>query len=253
MQNIEKLLQQKNIFSFRDEGILLVQVSDSAAGLTLANELLLALVDSKTLLLLSGGRTPWALYETIASEEKLRPGAVGMIDERYGQKWHEASNEKKLQETGLLQYYQYTGIPVYLWLQEGLSREETATANDEQLRELLQTYQNAIGILGIGLDGHTAGIAGNRANFHNPLFNAERKHLLVSEFNDSTGMFKERVTMTFLGLAMLDLMIILVFGADKQEALESMFSVGPEQEIPARFYKRPEIAKKTLLITDQKV
>jgi hypothetical protein len=32
-----------------------------------------------------------------------------------------------------------------------------------------------------------------------------------------------------------------------------MFTEGREEEIPARFFKRPEIAKKTLLITDQRI
>ena len=66
-------------------------------------------------------------------------------------------------------------------------------------------------------------------------------------------MFKERITMTFLGLSMLDVFIVLVFGEDKKDALEKVFTEGPEEEVPGRFFKRPEIAKRTLLITDQKV
>ena len=50
---------------------------------------------------------------------------------------------------------------------------------------------------------------------------------------------------------MLDFLLVLVFGKDKREALRLVFKDGSEDDIPGRFYKRPEIAKKTLIITDQ--
>lgn len=59
--------------------------------------------------------------------------------------------------------------------------------------------------------------------------------------------------MNYKGLAMLDLLIVLVFGDDKKEALENMMRDGSEREIPARFFKRPEIAQKTVVITDQNI
>jgi 6-phosphogluconolactonase/glucosamine-6-phosphate isomerase/deaminase len=253
LKGIQELLQQKNIFSHRNEGILIAKVPDQKSGLILANDILLCSVDTKTLVLLSGGRTPWALYEKVAHEEKLQPGAVGMVDERFGEKWHETSNEKKVKETGLLRYLEMRGIPFYPMLVHGTSREKTAEDYDMKLRDLQANYTRSIALLGIGLDGHTAGIAGNRNDFKNPLFEPEQKSVVVSEFNDAKSMFKERVTLTFLGLSLLDLLIVLVFGDDKREALERTFSAGPEEEVPARFYRRPDIASKTLLITDQKV
>jgi 6-phosphogluconolactonase/glucosamine-6-phosphate isomerase/deaminase len=253
MENIQKLLEQGNFRSHRNQGIRIAQVAEEKAGLSLVNDLLLNLIDTGTLLLLSGGRTPGALYKAIASQEKLQPGAVGMVDERYGVKWHESSNEKKMMETGLLRYLEMRGIPFYPILIGNNSHEQAAEDYDQKFREWQNKYSRSIALLGIGLDGHTAGIAGNRKDFQNPLFAPDRKHLLISEYNDQAGKFKERVTMTFLGLSMLDLLIVLVFGDDKREALERTFTDGSEQEIPARFFKRPEIAKKTLLITDQKV
>jgi 6-phosphogluconolactonase/glucosamine-6-phosphate isomerase/deaminase len=50
---------------------------------------------------------------------------------------------------------------------------------------------------------------------------------------------------------MQDLLIVLVFGEDKKAALESLFASGSEEEIPARFYKRREVAEKVLIVTDQ--
>jgi 6-phosphogluconolactonase/glucosamine-6-phosphate isomerase/deaminase len=77
-----------------------------------------------------------------------------------------------------------------------------------------------------------------------------KKNLFVSEFDDPKSAYGERVGMTFLGLTMQDLLIVLVFGEDKKKALTSMFESGSEQDVPARFYTRPEIAEKTVIITD---
>jgi 6-phosphogluconolactonase/glucosamine-6-phosphate isomerase/deaminase len=85
------------------------------------------------------------------------------------------------------------------------------------------------------------------------MFDDDEKNLMVSSYSDLQGNFKERVSMTFLGLSMIDLFIVLVFGEVKKEALEKVFSDGSEEDVPGRFFKRPEIARRTLLITDQKV
>lgn len=249
---IQNILKEKNIFSHQNEGITIATVANSHEGFSLINEIFLKVIDKKTAFYLSGGSTPKVLYERFAKEEALTPGAVGVIDERYGEPFHDNSNEKMFRETGLLGYLHMRDIPFYPILQ-GLGRQETAEKYDEQLRELNAAYPKSIGILGIGTDGHTSGIAPNRLDFTNPVFDPSRKDLLVSEFDDPTGNFKQRVTMTFLALMHLDLLVILSFGPEKKKALELVFTDGPETEIPARFFKRPEIAKKTLFITDQSV
>ena len=248
---VESILRAHNLFSHLNDGITVCHVKDAVSGQDLATEILHTIVDTKTALYLSGGSTPKALYQKLAQEEKLIAGAIGQVDERYGKPLHDNSNQKMIDDTGLLRYLQLRNIRFYPLLQYDLSREEIADVYDQTVRSLHATFKRSVAILGIGADGHTAGIVGNRQNFKNSLFEVDRKHLLVSEFNDEKGYFKERVTMTFLGLSMLDLLILLVFGDDKKDALEKMFEDGNETEIPARFYKRPEIAKKTIIITDQ--
>ncbi len=284
MQAIQKILTEKNIRSHRNEGILICRVDNATSGLELAKDILSAIVDKKTVVYLSGGKTPKELYRFLSVDLRLHPGGVGMVDERYGDKLHEKSNEKMLKDSGLLRYLDYNDIPFYPILQNprrhprpsvipakaGIrvnssedqildqvendnKREDTAQLYDDKLRSLLSVFQKHIAVLGIGLDGHTAGIAGNRPDFTNPLFEPSQKSLLVSEFNDEKGIFKQRITMTFLGLSHMDFLLVLVFGEDKQKALEVMFSPGSEKDIPSRFFKRPEIAKKTVLITDQNI
>ena len=51
----------------------------------------------------------------------------------------------------------------------------------------------------------------------------------------------------------LSVLVLLVFGAQKRAALKGLFSEGPLTALPARFVRAPEVARKTLVITDQKV
>ncbi|MBP9719615.1 MAG: 6-phosphogluconolactonase, partial [Candidatus Levybacteria bacterium] len=182
----------------------------------------------------------------IAKEEKLSVRAVGLIDERFGKKMHLDSNEWMIQQTGLLGYFQYQHTPFYPILQKDMTLENTALQYDEQLRFLLNGFSQSIGVLGIGIDGHIAGL---------PIHTAfdTKEQSLVTSFTDFPGPQKQRISMTFLGLSMLDIMLVLVFGEDKKHALQAMLSEGNEEDIPARFFKRKDIAQKTLIITDQKV
>ncbi len=263
MYDLVRLLHEKQFVTYQKEGINIAQVSTMYDGFRIARELLYDLVDKTTVLYLSGGRTPKDLYENLALDKKILPGAVALIDERYGQKSHNTSNEKMVKESGFLPYFQEKGVPFYPILQDKqLSLKETADNYDMTIRYLFAGFPKSIGTFGIGLDGHTAGIAGNRSDtasmasaeaFHNPIFDDDQKSMLVSSFSDLQGTFKERISMTFLGLSMIEIFIVLVFGEDKKDALEKVFHEGSEEEVPGRFFKRPEIARRTLLITDQKV
>lgn len=255
MMIISDYLQKHHIPHHLNEGITILPAVNAGKGVDLAKELLYEIVDRKTVLYLSGGSTPKNLYTTLAKEELLDPAAVGMVDERYGKKFHEKSNEKMFRETGLLRYLQMRDIPFYPYIIDNdISREKAAGRYDQQMREWNATFQHSVAIMGIGQDGHTSGIAPNRGQeFNNPMFSEERKHLLVSEFDDPNSMYGERVSMTFLGISLLDHIIVLIFGDDKKHALELLFSDGSETDVPSRMYKRPDIAQKTLFITDQNV
>ena len=252
MNTLTDYLKKHAIKEHRNEGITVCPVQNVEAGITLAKELLYAIVDKTTALYLSGGSMQ-ALYKVLAVEEIITPGAVGLIDERFGEPMHANSNEKMIRETGFLRYLQMKDIPFYPILHKEKTREEVASAYDEKVRSLHAIFRNHVGLIGIGPDGHISSIIPNRSDFHNPWFDAERKQLLISEFNDPKSHYKERVGMTFLGLSMLDQLLVLAFGESKQKMFEQLFEEGSDQEIPARFFKRPEIAKKTLFITDQEV
>lgn len=249
--SFKDILSQNNILFHNNQGITVAKVTDAHAGFELTKRILYEFVDKKTVLYLSGGSLK-SLYELLAKEGQIIPGAVGIVDERYGEKFHNNSNEKMIRETQFLRYLQARDIAFYPILQNK-SREATAEAYDATFRELTARFAQSVGLLGIGPDGHTSSIIPNRPDFYNPWFDGERKHLMVSEFDDPNSHYKERVGMTFLALSMLDVLIVPAFGSAKQNMFELIFRDGPEQEIPARFFKRPEIAIKTLFITDQNV
>lgn len=262
MIDLVRLLHEMQLVTYKKEGLNVAKVSTMYDGFRTARELLYKVVDKTTVLYLSGGKTPKDLYTNLANDKKLNPGAAALVDERYGLKMHNTSNEKMIEESGLLSSFREQGIPFYPILQEQqLGLSETADNYDMTIRYLFAGFPKSVATLGIGLDGHTAGIAGDRKgshelsvqDFHNRMFDDDQKNMLVSSYADLSGMFKERVSMTFLGLSMIDIFIVLVFGEDKKEALEKVFTPGSEEEVPGRFFLRPEIARRTLLITDQKV
>ncbi len=204
--------------------------------------------DFKTALFLSGGNTPKKLYELFVEEKKLKAGLLGMIDERYGEKGHNKSNELLIKNTGIVEYFENQNIRFYPVLEGEKDIEDMARNYDEALRFIFKYFPKNAGILGIGEDGHTAGIPTNPAIIGKML---EDQSSLVSYYEIEK--YGARITMNFHGLSMLDLIIILVLGQEKREALRLMFIDGEIEEIPARFYLKPEIAKKTILITDQVV
>ena len=228
----------------------IIRVDSQEKGLELAKNLLYEKVDNQTLLLLSGGSQK-ILYEVLAQEKKLNPLAVALVDERYGERMHDNSNEKMIRETGFVSDLEQRGISFFPVLKEGLDIEKTAQEYENTLKGLFTKASKKIALMGIGPDGHTSGIAPNRSDFLNPLFTQNNK--LVGYFDDANGNFGKRVTTTFEALSQMDELIILAFGSSKQEPLKKMFEEGPVEEIPSRFYTRPEIAPRTLLITDQKI
>lgn len=242
-----------NNLSIKD-GITMQYFPHEFMGVNFVKSLLSQQVDRRTVLFLSGGKTPKTLYKQLAEEGTITPGAVAMVDERYGPKFHPESNERMMSDTGILRYLSLSNIPFYPILQvEQKARMDLAQEYDETARYLITNFPKSIAILGLGADGHTAGIAGNRTNFQNPLFETSRKSLFVSDFDDHQGPFRQRITMTFLALSVVDQLIVIIFGKEKKEALKKLFADGSLEDLPGRFYTRPEIAKKTIFITDQKI
>jgi 6-phosphogluconolactonase/glucosamine-6-phosphate isomerase/deaminase len=225
-----------------------IAVSSDLKGFELAREKLYKEVDRKTVLFLSGGKTPAPLYKKLAKEKVIKPGAVAIVDERFGQPHHENSNEKFIKDTGLLDYLRSINVPFYSPLKDGKSRATLAKEYDELVRYLLSWFHKGISILGLGNDGHTAGLP---AGVQNSKFKIQSfKEKFVEEFDDFPGEQRERISLTFNALSQMDLNLVLVFGNDKKKGLKILFAEGSIEDAPGRFLKS---LNNTILITDQKV
>lgn len=258
IRRVLRTVTRDHIPVVKKEEITIVTTENPDSGFLLAKKILYEIVDENTVLFLSGGSQK-TLYKMLADERKIRPGAVAIVDERYGPPSHAISNQKLVEDTGLVTHLQSENVSFYPVL-TGLKREETAQAYEQTVKNLVLKFPNRIAILGLGVDGHIAGIAPNRADFVNPIFADTTS--FVAQFADPKPMsregdpsppngFGQRVTMTFAGLSQMDLLLLIAFGSNKQEAFAKLFSQGSREDVPSRFFKEPGVCEKTLFITDQ--
>ena len=224
-----------------------IAVGSDLAGFELAKNKLYEIVDRKTVLFLSGGRTPAPLYKKWAREKIIKPGAVAMVDERWGEPYHKNSNEKMLKDTGFLDYLHSINTPFYSMLKDWKNREKSAEEYEELVIYLLKWFPKSIAVLGLGADGHIASLVPGSDKL------IEKNQKFVEEFDDFPADTKERITLTFNALSQMDQIYLLVFGNDKKKGLKLFLSEGEMQEVPSRFLKIPPVSDRTLLITDQKI
>lgn len=223
-----------------------IAVSSDLAGLELTKNKIYEIVDRKTVLFLSGGKTPTPLYKKFAKEKIIKPGAVAVVDERWGKLMHRASNEKMIKDAGFWDYLKTKGVPFYGVL-ENKSLAETAKDYDETVRYLLKWFPKSVAILGMGGDGHIASLPPENEKLK------VKSEKFVEEFDDFPAEQKERISLTFNALSQMDNIFLLVFGNDKKKGLKLLFEDGPIEEVPARFLNISPVSQRTLLITDQKI
>jgi len=172
--------------------------------------------------LLSGGSAISVAVEAashvISDTSKL---TVGLIDERYGPPAHSDSNWYQLESAG----FKVTGAKMKPMI-TGLDVEQTADSYNHFIKSAAN-YDYRIGLLGIGTDGHIAGILpGSPA-------------LVSSKFVDFyQGPDYQRVTLTAKGLDRLDKVVVYAAGDGKKTALENLVrNLEPSQQ-PAQLLKR---------------
>lgn len=229
----------------------IVVIPDFQKAMEKTKEILYEKVDKKTFFILAGGNTPRYLYSQLAKEEIIKPAAVGIIDERFGEPFHENSNELMVKESGLLDYFNKKNIPFYSMLQKGKTPEEDAKLYDKIMRDMFFKLPKNLLLLGLGPDGHIASIMPNRKDFTDPLFDESQEHLYVSQLTDPKK-YKTRITLTFAGLSLIDQFVMIAFGKEKKKALQEMFTPGSVEELPARFLTQ-HASNNTVIITDQQI
>ena len=146
---------------------------------------------------------------------------VSLADERFGEPDHVDSNWQQLLDAG----FSVPGASVVPVL-TGVDRETTAQKWGDQLRQLLNTSNYRIALLGIGSDGHTSGIL--------PSSEAVTSRDVVTSYD---GGGYQRITTTPAGLRLLDEAVVYATGESKRTALQNLQKSMSVSEQPAQLLK----------------
>lgn len=220
----------------------MIKVNNRDEGQVKAHAILKDLVDEKTLLALSGGTTPH-YSKMIVEPGDIMPGAICVVDERYGEPFHKDSTEFLLREQGVKEYADKFCIESHKILKDK-SLKDTAAVYAKEIEELFARFPKRVGVMGVGSNLHTAGI------FPNSEASKSAELVVGEEVNDK---FRQRVTLTFRALSQFSAFVILMFGEDKKAAIGKILDKKEHdmRKYPAIFYRMAKIH--SFLITDQKV
>jgi 6-phosphogluconolactonase/glucosamine-6-phosphate isomerase/deaminase len=159
--------------------------------------------------LISGGSNIPIVVQTMAKVNRERSHllTVMLADERYGEKDNPDSNAYQLKMAGF-DPKKARFVPVL----SGRSLEETTDQYSEIVEKECASHKVIIGQLGIGADGHTAGILP-----HSPAANETQKLVTSYRADDYT-----RITVTFPVLRLITTAFVFAYGPTKQPALRKL-------------------------------
>lgn len=182
--------------------------------------------DKKILWLLSGGSNITAACKVMAMlpGDKLPNLMVSLTDERYGEPGHVDSNQAKLTEAG----FDIRGAFFIPYL-SGLTLADTTRLVETMLKTAYENADVTIGLLGMGPDGHTAGI------LPESIAASETVKWVVGY---DGGQFK-RVTLTVPALEKVDIAYLGAYGKEKLAALLTLENGNlPVAQQPAQLLKQ---------------
>ena len=184
-------------------------------------------------LLVSGGNTPAPLYEALSkSELNWKKIKIALVDERWVDQDHSASNEALIRRTLLInnaKNAEFTGMK---------NASKTASAGQ---RETEANYQKlpkpfSLAIVGMGPDGHTASLFPHAKGLAEALKpdNNNLTAAITANQSEVTGSNTERLTLTLAGLMRTERVIILFTGEDKLTEFSAAQKPGPVEDMPIR-------------------
>lgn len=181
----------------------------------------------RVLWLTSGGSNVPSSIQIMANiPPKLKSNLTVMpVDERYGAIGHDESNWQQLMDASF-EAGQATLLPV---LADGLDLQATKARYEQQTAEAFKNNDLVIAQLGIGGDGHLAGILPDSEA-------ATGTDELVAAYQSKPF---ERLTLTFAALRQISAAYVFAFGNTKHEALTALHdqSIEPAKQ-PAQILKQ---------------
>ena len=190
---------------------------------TLADRIVSALNnDKKVLWLLSGGsnidisvKVMSAVRDLMNESDKkkvLSNLTVSLVDERYGVLGHKDSNWKQLEDAGF-DFTSIKAIPILAGnsRNQASSLKETAGVYQSSIKKAFDSSDLIIAQIGIGSDGHIAGILPDSPALESSGF------VCAYESRPYT-----RITLTPAALKAVDTAFVFAFGKNKKDAIENM-------------------------------
>lgn len=208
-----------------------------SAATALCKHLQTALPSNKVLWLVSGGSNITASITIMQAlpADLTANLTVLPVDERFGPPGHANSNWQQLLAAGFAAKKARL-LPV---LRAGQTFESARDYYEQLAQQAFREAIVCIGQLGLGSDGHIAGILPHSLAVNNT------KHLVTAY--ESTPY--KRLTLTFSALKKQSSTYVLAYGADKRRALESLHNQNlPLEQQPAQFLKQ---LPKVYLYNDQ--
>ncbi len=183
--------------------------------------------------LVSGGSTPAPLYQALSQTDLDWANIdVALVDERWVDKEHEASNEALIKRSLLINN---ATIAPFTGMKTAAETAQEGCAETETLYQQL-TKPFTVSVVGMGNDGHTASLFPHAQGLSDALSedNTQLTATITARQSEVTGPNTERLTLTLNGLLHSKRLTILLTGEEKLAVFRTAMADGPIEDMPIR-------------------